>query len=107
MKRSVLGFILGLSVMGCNSKPDKEDENLKIQAMTSCENAAITPEMSGVKQKLVKDYCSCSTDKMMGEFTYVEMMQMNNPSQELQDRLMKLVEPCLKELKTKSAELGE
>ena len=34
-------------------------------------------------------------------------MQMKNPSPELQERLMKVIEPCMNDLKTKSAELGE
>ena len=42
---------------------------------------------------------------MLGEFTYAEMMMMNNPTKELEDRLKKMIEPCLKDLEAKSAEL--
>ena len=101
----VLG--IGLTIFSCNAKPDKEDSELRAQTMTSCEVAALKPEMSVEKQTLVKEYCSCATDKMLGEFTYAEMLQLNSPSKELQDRLLKLVDPCLKELKIKSTEIEE
>ncbi len=100
-------FGIGLLAFSCNSKPDKEDPELRAQATTACEKAALQTSMSDQKKTLVKEYCGCATDKMLGEFTYTEMLQMNKPSPELQERLTKLVDPCLKELKTKSAEIGE
>ena len=107
MKNLLFTIGVALTIFSCNAKPDKDDPKLREQAMTSCEQAALQPTMSAEKKTLVKEYCSCATDKMLGEFTYAEMMQMNTPSKELQDRLMKLVDPCLKELQTKSAEIGE
>ncbi|MDM1546389.1 MAG: hypothetical protein ACRC8Z_07110 [Empedobacter falsenii] len=107
MKKIILGLIFGLTIVSCNSKADKHNAEQKAQAMTACEQAAITPGISAAKKELITKYCDCSTDKMMDEFTYTEMMQMNNPTPELQERLMKLIEPCINDLKTKSAELGE
>ena len=107
MKRFIVGLTIGLSMISCDSKSDKNDDGMRNQALLACETEAITSEMSPKKKELVKEYCSCATDKMLEEFTYAEMMQMNNPSKELQDRLMEFVKPCLQELKTKSDELGE
>lgn len=107
MKKIILGIFAGFALIGCNAKADKNNAEHKAQAMTACEQAAITPGMSVAKQGLIKKYCDCSTDKMLDEFTYSEMLQMNSPSKELQDRLMKVIEPCMNDLKTKSAELGE
>ena len=107
MNKFVLCIGLGVLVFCCNSKSEKINEEIKSQAMTSCENAASQPNMSPKKKALVKEYCNCATDKMVAELSYIELMQMNNPSKELQSRLIKLVEPCLAGLKTKSAEIGE
>lgn len=107
MKKIILGLIFGLTIVSCNSKADKHNAEQKAQAMTACEQAVITPGISAAKKELITKYCDCSTDKMMDEFTHTEMMQMNNPTPELQERLMKLIEPCINDLKTKSAELGE
>ena len=105
MKKILFGCIVSLTVFSCNKKPDKDDVELRAQVMASCESTALSPEMSEEKEILVKEYCSCSTDKMLGEFTYAEMMMMNNPTKELEDRLKKMIYPCLKDLEGKSAEL--
>lgn len=107
MNKIILGLVTGLALVGCNAKADKNNAEHKAQAMTACEQAAITPGMSTAQQEVIKKYCDCSTDKMLDEFTYAEMLQMNKPSKELQDRLMKVIEPCMNDLKTKSKELNE
>ena len=107
MKKIILGLIFGLTIFSCNAKGDKNNAEEKSQAMTACEQAAITPGISAAKKELITKYCDCSTDKMLDEFTYAEMMQMKNPSPELQERLMNVIEPCMNDLKPKSAELGE
>ena len=107
MKNLLFVLGIGLTIFSCNAKPDKNDAELRAQTMVSCEKEALQANMSDEKKILVKEYCSCATDKMLGEFTYTEMLQLNSPSKELQDRLMKLIDPCVRELKTKSAEIGE
>lgn len=105
MNKIIFGLVVGLSVVSCNTKPDKDDETLKKQTMEACENAAIQPNMTEGQKTALKSYCSCSTDKMIGEFSYVEMMQMNEPTPELKSRLEKLIAPCIKELEVKMDEL--
>ena len=73
MKKILFGCIISLTVFSCNKKPDKDDAELRAQVMASCESTALSPEMSEENEILVKEYCSCSTDKMLGEFTYAEM----------------------------------
>lgn len=103
MKRIILSLVLGLTIVSCNSKADHNNNvEFKKQALVACKNAAITPGMSIDQQELIKKYCECSTDKMLVEFTYEEMLQMDKPSKELQDRLLKVIEPCMDELKNKS-----
>ncbi|WP_413532338.1 hypothetical protein [Empedobacter brevis] len=105
MKNIILVTIFGLTIISCNAKADKNNSEQKAQAMIACENAATTEGMSAEKKELVKKYCDCSTDKMMDEFTYKEMLQMNNPTPELQERLMKLIEPCMNDFNAKSSEV--
>ncbi|WP_313383865.1 hypothetical protein [Chishuiella sp.] len=98
MKKIVLLLTVITLIISCNSKPDKNNTVLKNETISYCEKVAIQEGMSESKKELVKKYCSCSSEKMIGEFTYAEMMQMKNPTPELKSRLEKLVEPCLKDL---------
>ncbi|WP_313376299.1 hypothetical protein [Chishuiella sp.] len=98
MNKVVLLLMLVALIVSCNSKPDKNNTVLKNETISYCEKTAIQEGMSESKKELVKKYCTCSSEKMLGEFTYAEMMQMKNPTPELKLRLEKLVEPCLKDL---------
>ena len=108
MKRILLVANFSLILMGCNSKADEAiKSDLKTQALKACEETAIKPSMSAKKKTLVKEYCRCSTDKMIAEFSHAELMQMNHPSDELQEKLAELVGPCLDDLQTKTEKLNE
>lgn len=105
MNKYFFGLVVGLSLVSCNNISDSNDKKLKNEAMEACESNVIQASMGKDEKAVLKSYCNCSTDKMIGEFSTVELIQLNNPSPELNERVMKLIAPCIKELEIKRNEL--
>lgn len=98
MNKIILTVIVSLFIFSCKSESNKNEEAFAKGVMQACESTSIHSSMSEDQKRAFKSYCSCSVDKMVGEFTLDEMKKINNASPELQERVAKLTAPCVKEL---------
>lgn len=89
--------------VSCNQKVEKSEENLEV-FISTCEQEAKKQTAGMFTDEDVTTYCTCAADKAMDEFSTAEMLKMNLPNAdpELEQRMMKVVQPCIDDLSTKA-----
>lgn len=106
MKYQNLLFILLLPLFfgSCNKKVEKSKKNID-EFVNSCIMEAKTSYGNEMfSNDDIKNYCTCAADKALGEFTTKEIDKLNHYEKypELQERMEKIIEPCINELAAKA-----
>jgi len=99
-----------LMLFSCNYKID--NKTTKLEVVESCKEKLYVSIPISTPDSIVAGYCTCSTEKLLENYTILEIAKSNwDESSEERREMMKLVEPCcqdyMKKLKKHFKDRGE
>lgn len=107
MKKLILacGAFVAFGLASCS--PSKED--VKKEFIKACNEGGDKQMTTDAAKKVFHDYCECSGEKVADKFSIKELEEFNklqktpDPArqQELQTKMMTVIQPCLTELQSK------
>lgn len=96
MKKTLLSGLL-LLPLSLFAQSKEEDKAFKDSYMDACIKSAT--EDGTVSEKLAKEYCTCTLERLLKKYTYTQMAEIGESMDEAQmNKLMEETIPCQEEL---------